>query len=461
MFCDQTQLVLTAGSGGKGCIAFLREKFIAKGGPNGGNGGKGGDMILKVNTALNSLIDLHTYKKFTADAGMMGLGQNKYGKNGEDMVLEVPLGTIVREIIRNTDEEIIEKKVIADLSTPGKSLLICKGGRGGYGNAHFVSSVRQAPKFAELGEDGEQIEVELELKLVADIGIIGIPSAGKSTLISVISNAKPKIADYHFTTLKPNLGVVKIAEGESFVVADIPGLIENAHEGKGLGIKFLKHIQRCRLLVHLIDPIQPDLSTLEKKPDAIWQSVINNFVMINAELEAFSPELATKQQLVVINKSDQIDEELAKDLIEHLKKETKKDKRFIFFDKSISAATTANIQELKYFLSGELNKLPKEVLLDPKSPEAMEDPDAPVIYRPHLDNPKYFSIEKVAEETFKISGQRIEQIVNMTDVNNPEAMMRVDDVLFKMGIAKELKKQGAQDGCTLIIGKHELEFTRD
>lgn len=443
MFCDQTILRLTAGNGGNGCISFRREKFVDKGGPNGGNGGKGGNIIIQVNTALNTLRHLDTYKQFTADKGEHGMGQNKNGANAEDLILEVPQGTIVREVFRDEEDNIIEKKEIADLSGSKSMLLTAKGGRGGYGNAHFVSSVRQAPKFAELGEDGEYIEVELELKLVADIGIIGIPSAGKSTLISVISNAKPKIADYPFTTLIPNLGVVQIAEKVTYIVADIPGLIEGAHEGKGLGIQFLKHVQRCRLLVHLIDPTQ--------------EPTLENFQIINRELEKFSPELAQKKQIIVFNKVDQYDQELAEEFKKELIDSLENPERFIIYPTAISAATTEGIQELKTFLWKELQQLPQLS----QDAENGEDIQEPMIYRPHLDDPKYFSVEQQDDGSFLVTGQRISQIVNMTNFDNREAIHRVYDVLKKMGIAKELKKMGVQDGDTVYIGKHELEYNED
>jgi len=452
MFCDQTILTLNAGKGGNGCIAFRREKFIARGGPNGGDGGKGGNIYFRVNTALNSLVHLDTYKQFTAEKGEMGKGQDKHGKNAEDLTLEVPLGTIIREVLRNEAGEITKRQQIADLSTADKVLLVVKGGKGGFGNAHFATSVRQAPKFAELGEDGEHIEVELELKLVADIAIIGIPSAGKSTLISVISNAKPKIAEYHFTTLTPHLGVVKIADKKTYVVADIPGLIEGAHSGKGLGIKFLKHIQRCRILVHLIDPTQADLSTEQKSDNAI----INNFTLINQELEKFSEDLATKKQIIVINKSDVISDELIHELKLSLQERIKDDERFQLYPESISAVTTNGVKDLKNFLFHQLQTLPSQAY--PETPKTRKDH---IIYRPHLDDPKYFSVEKTEEGVFQVAGRRIIQIVNMTDVNNREAMMRVHDVLKKMGISKELKKQGIKDDDVVHIGKHELIYHSD
>ena len=453
-FCDQTILKLTAGNGGNGCVAFRREKFIAKGGPNGGDGGKGGDIIFKVKTALNTLTHLDTYKQFTAEKGEMGKGQNQHGANADDLILEVPLGTIIREVKRDETGEIISKELIADLSSPQKSVLVAKGGKGGFGNAHFVSSIRQAPKFAEIGEDGEQIEVELELKLVADVGIIGIPSAGKSTLISVLSNAKPKIAEYHFTTLKPHLGVAQISPQETYVIADIPGLIEHAHQGKGLGIQFLKHVQRCRILVHLIDPYQPSLSA----------EGLSNFQLINRELEAFSPDLAEKKQIVVINKADLMSEEQEHELRQQLTEEMEGSDRFTLYPESISAATTKGIESLKFALYKELQLLkPTEQEEEERtSDDEEQDEENPTpkhtLYRPHLENPKYFSVEKLDDNFYQVNGQRISQIVNMTDFTNREGIMRVYDVIRRMGIEKELKKIGIQNGDHVRIGKHEIEY---
>jgi|CXWL01.1.fsa_nt_gi GTP-binding protein len=470
MFCDQTQLKLIGGKGGKGSIGFRREKFVPKGGPNGGDGGRGGHIYLKVNHALNSMIDLHTYKKFVAEAGEMGLGQNCHGKNADDLYLEVPLGTIVRQIIRDKNNNIAKKVQIADLSRKDAIMLVVKGGKGGFGNAHFINSVRQAPKFAELGEDGEEIEVELELKLVADIGIIGIPSAGKSSLISVISNARPKIAAYPFTTLIPNLGVVKMGEKDSYVVADIPGLIEGAHQGKGLGVEFLKHVQRCRILVHLIDPTQLSLhegAAVEQRPTI--SAAIDNFRLINKELTAFSRDLAKKEQIVVINKIDAIQTEEEKELRKALKKEIGRKKRFTLYPEAISAATTQGVKELKIYLHHELQKIPKPEWLreEVKVSEGEETDTEPssgkehILYRPHLENPKYYSVEKVSKGIYRIKGQRLEQIINMTDFNNRDAVRRVKDVFKKLGVDKELRKAGVKDGDTVHVGKRELEYQSD
>ncbi len=485
LFCDQTILKLKGGNGGNGCVSFRREKFVPREGPDGGDGGHGGSIYLKVNDALNSLIHLDTYKHFQAPPAGVGGGQQCHGKDGKDLYLEVPQGTIVRQIIRTLSSAnlpplqggkeggLVKKTEISDLSTKGSVLLVGRGGKGGFGNAHFVSSIRQAPHFAELGEEGEEMEVELELKLVADVGIIGVPSAGKSSLISVMSNARPKIAAYPFTTLIPNLGVVKIADKVTYVVADIPGLIEGAHEGKGLGISFLKHVQRCRLLVHLIDPTQPYWSS--QNFNAGWtenslnfneEAALENFQLINEELKSFSKDLAEKEQIVVINKSDVLSEEQEKEFMKALKKAVGRKKKFTLYPHPISCATTQGVKELKTFLFQELQKIPKPAWLegDPnlripsESTNDTNKKEEYVIYKPHLTNPKYFTVEKVEKGTFRVTGKRVEQIMNMTDFNNVEARNRAYDVLFKMHINRELKKAGAQEGDTILIGKRTIEF---
>lgn len=431
MFCDQTILKLKGGNGGNGRVSFRHEKYAPKGGPNGGDGGNGGSVFLKVNTSLNSLMHLHRRKQFQAENGEPGGESLCHGKNGKDLALEVPQGTIVRRVS--------SKEQIADLSQKDNLFCIASGGKGGFGNAHFVSSIRQAPTFAELGEEGEEIEVELELKLVADVGIIGIPNAGKSSLISVISNAKPKIAAYPFTTLVPHLGVVQIDEKATFVAADIPGLIEGAHHGKGLGIQFLKHVQRCRLLVHLIDPSQ--------------ENVVENFNMLNKELALFSKNLAKKTQIIVINKSDLMDQTQVESLFKALKKTIGRKKGFLLYPKAISCATTHGVSELKKFLFQQLEKIPK--------PEWITDTEEKnhIFYRPHLENPKFFTIAKIAENLYRVSGKRIEQIANTTDFKNMEALERLHHVFKRMGIVKELKKSGAKDGAQISVGKKTLSYS--
>jgi GTP-binding protein len=284
-FIDETKIRVIGGDGGRGCVSFRREKFVSRGGPNGGNGGAGGDVIAVADPQLTTLLDLRYHKECKAGRGEHGMGSDCHGRRGEDFIVKVPVGTMIRD--SRTGE------TIGDLAKPGDRVVVAAGGRGGKGNAHFVSSTNRSPRFAQPGEPGEERELEVELRLLADVGIIGVPNAGKSTLISVISAVRPKIADYPFTTLIPNLGVVSVEEGQSFVVADIPGLIEGAHEGHGLGDKFLRHVTRTSVLIHLLDALKID----PENPLADW-------LTINRELELFDPELAAKPQIVVANKID-------------------------------------------------------------------------------------------------------------------------------------------------------------
>jgi len=424
-FCDETLIKIVAGDGGDGARSFRREKYVPYGGPDGGNGGDGGDVIFQVNDNLNTLIDYSSKKIFRAEKGVDGENKNMYGKYGESLILPVPLGTLIFDAKTN--------ELLADLAHKEDQYVALKGGRGGKGNASFVSSIRQAPRFAEIGEKGESKELKLELRLVADVAIIGFPSVGKSTLISVISAAKPKIAEYEFTTLIPNLGVVSLEEGKSFVVCDIPGLIEGASDGKGLGHEFLRHIQRCRILIHLIDPLREG-------------GAVRHWKAINRELEKFDPELATKPQILVINKADAIQKEELVVIKKDLKKASGQ-KVFV-----ISAVARKGLKELLWKVQEELDKLPR-----PQNDDVMDNPDIEVI-QPHLENPHYYHIKKLEDGKFRITGKRIEQIVAMTPIDNPEGFARVVDVFHKVGLSRALKKLGAHPGDKLVIGKQQIPF---
>lgn len=430
MFCDELKLKLIAGRGGDGCVSFRREKFVPKGGPDGGDGGSGGDIILKVNPHLNTLTNLANKKTYKAEKGVNGRGKKMHGKNSEDLVLEVPKGTI----ILNKDKS----EMLADLSTEGERFLVTKGGKGGLGNARFVSSTHQVPRFAEDGEPGEEIEVTLELKLVADVGLIGLPSAGKSTLISVISNARPKIAAYHFTTLVPNLGVVNLGGNNSFVVADIPGLIEGASKGKGLGHQFLKHITRTKLLVHIVDGFIPNTE--------------KNYKVIEKELKEFSKELAKREIIVVLNKIDLLNEDQIKELISKLKKISKVKNVF-----PISAVTREGIQPLLHEISKNLVEIKKKEANKPKKKEEIP------ILRPHLEKVK-FEIEKVIKrkdhKIFRITGKRIEQLVLMTNIKNLEGLERMYHYIDKMGIKSSVEKKGASIGDILKIKDKNIPYRK-
>jgi GTPase len=430
MFCDELQIKVVAGKGGNGCASFRREKFVPKGGPDGGDGGMGGDIIIKVNPNLNTLGHLARKKLYKAKNGEAGKGKKMYGKNAEHFVIEVPKGTI----IFNKDKS----EQLADLTQIGSQIIMAKGGIGGSGNAHFATSTHQAPRFAETGEPGEKNEIILELKLVADVGLIGLPSAGKSTLISVISNARPKIAAYHFTTLIPNLGVVS---DHNFVVADIPGLIEGASSGKGLGIQFLKHIKRTKLLVHIID------GSLENPS--------GNYKTIKKELKEFDKELIKKPEIIVINKIDLLSEEEIQKVTKELKKTTKKTQIF-----TISAITKEGLKPVLF----EIQKILTELKKKEQAELAKTPPEEIPILRPHLDKVKY-EIEKIEakkdnknNKIFHISGKRIEQLIIMTDTRNQEGLERIYYYIEKCGLKNALEKKKAKVGDILRIKAKEIPF---
>lgn len=431
-------------------VHFRREKYISRGGPDGGDGGNGGAIILIADDNLNTLIDFNTKKVFNAEDGENGFKGNMFGKEGQELILKIPAGTLIKDVKTGT--------VIADLKKHGQKFMIARGGRGGMGNTHFKSSTHKAPQFAEKGEAGERKMVLMELQLVADIGIIGIPSAGKSTLISRISNAKPKIADYPFTTLIPNLGVVDMRkfdkrEQSSFVVADIPGLIEGAHEGKGLGHEFLRHVSRTELLIHMIDPTRG--------------TPAQDYKIINHELKSHDERLAGKDQIVVINKIDAIDEETLKECEKSLLKSNKALKGKIH---KISAVTGAGLKELVFEMFKRVQEMrTKQSAMLEKSMETvtpLAEADEKV-FRPHVENKKFsvtFVRNKPEAETgktrkiFDITGFRIEQVVKMTDLDNTEGMERVFHFLKIMGIVRELKRMGATPGDKLRIAGKTLRM---
>jgi GTP-binding protein len=338
-FIDETRIRVIAGDGGRGCVSFRREKYVPRGGPNGGNGGHGGDVVTVADPQLTTLLDLRYQKQYKANCGQHGMGSDCHGRRGDDREIKVPVGTIIRDAATG--------ELIGDLRKAGERVIVAAGGRGGKGNAHFVSSTHRSPRFAQPGEPGQERELDIELRLLADVGIIGLPNAGKSTLIAAISAVRPKIADYPFTTLVPNLGVVGYGEGKSFVIADIPGLIEGAHEGHGLGHKFLRHVMRTNLLIHLLDASQID----PEEPLAHWETV-------NRELALFDPELAEKPQIVVANKIDLPEgRETAKLLARGLPKDFKP----LY---TISAATTEGVQKLMQIIGSKLEEIKQELEID-------------------------------------------------------------------------------------------------
>lgn len=432
MFCDYTEIRLEAGRGGGGSMSFRREKYIPKGGPDGGNGGKGASIFLEAVDNKNSLIDLHTRKLFKANNGESGTGWNKNGAAAEDLIIKVPVGTTVSDL--ETGE------VLADLVNAGDMLEVVQGGIGGKGNANFKSSVRQAPRFAELGEPGETRDISLELKLVADVGLIGYPSVGKSTLISMMTNAKVKIADYPFTTLIPNLGIAKYYD-ESLVIADIPGLIEGASEGKGLGDEFLRHVSRNAILVHVLDFESEDIA--------------DDYFKIRKELKNYSSFIEEKTEIVIVNKADMQDLELEKMIADEFKKKTGVNDLLF-----VSATNNRNLDTLLSTISKKLSEFKKEK----KETESKKEYK---IYTPHLEEDrKYFKIQElksykdqenpdIVRRVFQIEGKRINQIAIMTDLKNYDALDRLWDVFDKYGIWRELEKLGATEQDRIVFTRFE------
>ena len=422
MFIDYTKIIIKSGDGGNGAVSFRREKYVAAGGPDGGDGGKGGDVYFVVDPDSNTLIDFRYNKRFKARNGENGSGAHKYGKSGEDLIIKVPKGTVVK------DGE--TGKVIADLSEDGQKELILKGGRGGKGNSHFATATRQVPRFAQDGEKGIEKEVILELKLLADVGLIGFPNVGKSTLLSRVTSATPKIANYHFTTLFPNLGVVKSEYGDSFVIADIPGVIEGASEGVGLGLQFLRHIERTRLLLHVIDCSGSE-----------GRDPIQDFKVINEELKKYSEKLSKRKQIIVANKADAMQDE---NIYKSLETMAKKNDIEVF---KISAVTGEGVKELFNHVSEVLKTLPKEDLIE------VEDR---IVYTLKPDE-KQFNIE-VNDREFYVTGPAIERLMGRINIGDNESMAYLERNLRELGINDELKKKGIKEGDTVKLLEWEFEW---
>ena len=419
MFIDQAEIKVISGKGGDGMVHFRREKFVPRGGPDGGDGGRGGDVILEVRSTLNTLSSFRHVSRYRAEDGKNGGSQNRYGRGAKDLVIDVPPGTVVY------DADIDE--LLGDLTSPGQQLLVCKGGRGGRGNTHFKSSINQVPRTAEGGEPGEEKRLRLELKLIADIGIVGVPNAGKSTLLSVLTNAKPKIAPYPFTTLEPNLGVAYLDEETSVVLADIPGLIEGASQGAGLGIDFLRHISRTRVLIHLLDGMAED--------------PLADFTQINSELALFDPNLSKKPQVVAVNKADQpeVQERWAS-----LKAKLKKLKITPLL---VSALARHGTRELLQEAVARLAETPLEEDASLSMP----------IYRPKEIDPRDFKIVRV-QEGWRIESKAIERAAKMTPWDQSGSVRRFQKLMERLGVDEALSKAGAREGESVFIGDYELEY---
>ena len=419
MFIDQVVIHVQSGKGGDGMVHFHREKFVPRGGPDGGDGGKGGDVIFEVKSTLNTLSSFRPNQKFRAAEGVKGGPSQMTGRNGKDLIIQVPPGTMLFDA--DTGE------LIGDLTEPGENLTVLKGGRGGRGNQHFATSRNQVPRTAEKGEPAQERRIRLELKLIADIGIIGVPNAGKSTLLSVLTNARPKIASYPFTTVEPNLGVANVHDHTTVVLADIPGLIEGAAQGVGLGHDFLRHIQRTRVLIHLLDGLPED--------------PVADYSQINSELALFDPNLARKPQVVALNKIDQPE---VQERLSEIKKKFKKLKVELM---TISALARTDTRELLLKAYQKLQEAPP-----------VEDVEAPLpVYKPKED-PREFHITREGTNEWRIAGAAIERAASMTYWQHDGSVRRFQKIMETLGVEEALRKAGVQEGDTVAIGEFELEW---
>ena len=421
MFIDVAKIHVKAGDGGNGAVTFHREKYIANGGPDGGDGGKGGDIVFVADKHLTTLADFRYKKKYTAANGEKGGSNRCYGKSGADTVIKVPVGTVFKD--SNTG------RIMADLSD-NESFIAARGGKGGWGNTHFATSTRQIPRFSKDGKPGEEFDITMELKLLADVGLLGYPNVGKSTLVSVVSEAKPKIANYHFTTLTPVLGVVRIDDDCSFVMADIPGVIEGAGEGAGLGHQFLRHVERCRLLLHVVD-----VSGSEGR------NPIEDFETINKELEVFSPELATRPQIVVANKIDMAEPEQIEEFKKHVESLGLK-----FF--TICAPISEGTKELMNYVASELEKLPPII--------KYEAEEAPEVEVKSTDNHEFEIVKH--DDYYEVIAEWIHPLMDKTNPNDFEQLQYFQTVLEKSGIISALREKGVQNGDTVVIYDFEFDF---
>lgn len=423
MFIDYTEVYIKAGDGGNGKVSFRREKYVPSGGPDGGDGGDGGNVVFVVDLGLRTLVDFRYRRKYIAESGENGGSRNMSGKRGGDLVVKVPSGTIVKE--KGTG------RILADLSKEGQQEIIARGGKGGAGNQHFATPTRQIPNFARSGGPGQEYTCMLELKLIADVGLLGYPNVGKSTLLSMVSSAKPKIADYHFTTITPNLGVVSLGEGESFVMADIPGLIEGAHEGVGLGHNFLRHVERTKLLIHVVDIAETE-----------GRDAIQDFDIINRELENYNPDLAKRPQIIAANKTDALEdpERLARFRAEM------EGRGYKVFE--ISAATNQGIAPLIRYAYETLKELPEVVLFDPSTRE--------VEVKPVGDEP-LFTVRR-ENELFVVEGPWVLKTLGSVNLDDRESLQYFQRVMKNMGVIEALEKKGIEEGDTVRMGDFEFDY---
>ena len=430
MFTDSAKVFIRSGNGGNGHVSFRRELYVPNGGPDGGDGGKGGDIIFEVDDGLNTLVDFRHVRKYVAQSGEEGGKRRCHGADGKDLIVKVPEGTVVKDLESG--------KVITDMSGDNRREIILKGGRGGLGNMHFATSTMQVPKYAQPGQPGQELWIQLELKVIADVGLVGFPNVGKSTLLSRVSNARPKIANYHFTTLNPHLGVVNLGDGNSFVMADIPGLIEGASDGAGLGHEFLRHIERTRVMIHVVDVA----STEGRDP-------VDDINKINKELEAYNPEIAKRPQIIAANKTDAIYvEEGEEDPVERLKKEFEPKGIPVY---PISAVSGKGLKELLYAVQKKLDELPKERMVFEQEffPEDM-------LLAENLP----YTVEQDPEDEhrFIIEGPKIEKMLGYTNLDSEKGFAFFQRFLKDTGILDELEQAGIQEGDTVKMYGFEFDY---
>ena len=425
MFADRAQIYIKSGKGGDGHVSFRRELYVPNGGPDGGDGGRGGDIIFEVDKGLNTLYEFRHNRNYKAQPGEDGGKKNKHGKNGEDLIIKVPEGTVIREVETG--------KVVADMSGDNQRVTVLNGGRGGKGNQHYATPTMQAPKYAQPGQQAMELNVILELKVIADVGLVGFPNVGKSTLLSRVTNAQPKIANYHFTTLNPNLGVVDLPGGKGFVIADIPGLIEGASEGVGLGHEFLRHIERTKVIIHMVDAASVE-----------GRDPIADIKAINAELEAYNPDLLNRPQVIAANKIDAIYGE-SNTIIDDIKKEFEPEIKVY----PISAVSGKGLKELLYHVREMLDELD----------------DAPTVFEQEYDPKQFFdnvedpyTVEKIKDGLYSIEGPRIERMLGYTNLESEKGFVFFQNFMKENGILDELEALGITDGDTVKIYGHEFDY---
>lgn len=425
MFADRAQIYIKSGKGGDGHVSFRRELYVPNGGPDGGDGGRGGDIIFEVDKGLNTLYEFRHNRNYKAQPGEDGGKKNKHGKNGEDLIIKVPEGTVIREVETG--------KVVADMSGDNQRVTVLNGGRGGKGNQHYATPTMQAPKYAQPGQQAMELNVILELKVIADVGLVGFPNVGKSTLLSRVTNAQPKIANYHFTTLNPNLGVVDLPGGKGFVIADIPGLIEGASEGVGLGHEFLRHIERTKVIIHMVDAASVE-----------GRDPIADIKAINAELEAYNPDLLNRPQVIAANKIDAIYGE-SNTIIDDIKKEFEPEIKVY----PISAVSGKGLKELLYHVIEMLD----------------EFDDAPTVFEQEYDPKQFFdnvedpyTVEKIKDGLYSIEGPRIERMLGYTNLESEKGFVFFQNFMKENGILDELEALGITDGDTVKIYGHEFDY---